>query len=124
VTVIAVVQTTLYDSVARTSTPTAAAFSSQGRRGLHLIIDVTAATSTPSVVPTIDGKDDLSGKWYNLLTGVAITATGTTVLKIYPGIGQATNAAASDIIPANLRLVMTHGNANSATYTAAVHLVP
>jgi len=125
VTVIAVVQTTLYDSVARTATPTAAAFSSQGRRGLHLIIDVTLVPgSAPSVVPTIDGKDDLSGKWYNLLTGVAITATGTTVLKIYPGIGQISNAAASDVIPANLRLVMTHGNANSATYTVAVHLVP
>jgi hypothetical protein len=125
VTVIAVVQTTLYESAARTATPTTATFSSQGRRGLHLVIDVTVVpASAPSVVPTIDGQDALSGKWYNLLTGVAITAVGTTVLKIYPGIGTIANGAASDVVPANLRLVMTHGNANSCTYTAAVHLVP
>jgi hypothetical protein len=66
----------------------------------------------------------LSGKFYNLLTGSAITTTGTTVLKIYPGIGTIANGAASDVIPANLRLVMTHADANSITYTASVHLVP
>jgi len=124
-TVLSVVQVALYQSLARIATPAAAAFSpSAGQRGLHLVIDVTAVTSTPSVVPTIDAQDVLSGKWYNLLTGVAITATGTTVLKIYPGIGTIANGAASDVITANMRLVMTHGNANSITYTAAALLVP
>lgn len=124
-TVLSVVQTTLYDSQARTSTPTAAAFASQGRRGLHLVINVTSVPgSAPSVVPTIDAQDFLSSAWYNLLTGVAITATGTTVLKVYPGIGTIANGAASDVLTANLRLVMTHGNANSITYTAAALLVP
>lgn len=122
-TVLAGTETALYQSVARAGTPTAAAFSSGGRRGLHLVIDVTAVTGA-SVVPTIDGQDVLSGKFYNLLTGSAITTTGTTVLKIYPGIGTIANGAASDVIPANLRLVMTHADGNSITYTASVHLVP
>lgn len=109
---------TLYASAARTATPAAAAFASQGARGLHLVIDVTAVTSTPSVVFTIDAKDTLSGKWYNLLTSAAVTGTGTTVLKIYPGITVAANVSVSDTLPNQLRLVATHGNANSISYSA------
>ena len=111
---------TVYASAARTATPTAAEQEFGGlAKGIHVVIDVTAVTSTPSVVPTIDGFDALSTKWYNLLTGAAITATGTTVLKIYPGIGTSPGAAASDVVPPRFRIVMTHGNANSITYTVA-----
>lgn len=115
---------TILASAARTATPTAVAQGTAGYRGVHVVIDVTAVTATPSVVPTIDGYDDLSGKWYNLLTGAAITATGTTVLKIYPGIGTVANAAASDILPATWRVVMTHGDADSITYSVAANLLP
>jgi len=115
--------TLLYASAARTATPTAAQFAAAGNRGLHLAINVTAVTDTPSVVPTIDGYDAASNTWYNLLTGNAITATGTTVLKIYPGIATVAGAAASDVIPQTVRLVMTHGDADSITYSAAAHLV-
>lgn len=118
-----VVRKTVYASAARTATPTAFESSTEGARGLHLVIDVTSVTASPSVVPTIDGHDPLSGKWYNLLTGVAITATGTTVLKIYPGIATLANAAASDVVPDVFRVVMTHGDADSITYTVAAHLV-
>jgi hypothetical protein len=110
-------ETNVYASVARTATPTAVNVATQGRSCLHLIIDVTATTSTPSVVPTIDALDNLSGKYYNLLTGVAITATGTTVLKIGRGIGQLTNIAAADMLPGTFRVTMTHADANSMTYT-------
>lgn len=116
-------QVSLYTSAARTATPTAAEFYSNGRSGLHMVIDVTAVAATPSVVPTIDFHDTLSNKWCNLLTGIAITATGTTVLKIYPGIASIANAASSDVIHGRMRLVLTHGDADSITYTAAVHLL-
>ncbi|TDC63884.1 hypothetical protein E1258_09570 [Micromonospora sp. KC207] len=116
-------QSTLYAAAARTATPTAAQFGANGGRGLHLVINVTAVTDTPSVVPTIDGYDAASNTWYNLLTGAAITATGTTVLKIYPGIATVAGAAASDVIPQTVRLVMTHADADSITYSAAAHLV-
>lgn len=114
---------TVYASAARTATPTANELAAGSARGLHLVIDVTAVTSTPSVVPTIDGFDGLSGKWYNLLTGSAITATGTTRLTIYPGAATIANAAASDMLPPRFRVVMTHGNANSITYTVAAILM-
>ncbi len=125
--IISTITKTAYASAARTATPSGAAVVSMetdGRRGMHVIIDVTAVTATPSVVPTIDALDPISGKWYTLLTGAAITATGTTVLKIYPGIAAQANAAASDVVPGTFRVVMTHGDADSITYSVAVRLVP
>ena len=90
---------------------------------MHLVIDVTSITASPSVVPTIDGYDPVSGKYYNLLTGAALTATGTTVLKIYPGIATVPSAAASDILSNVVRVSMTHGDADSITYSVAAMLV-
>lgn len=113
----------VYESAARTATPTAAGIDAAYARGVHVVVDVTAVSATPSVVPTIDGYDTLSGKWFNLLTGSAITATGTTVLKVYPGIAAVANAAASDVIPNRIRVVMTHADADSATYSVAAHLM-
>jgi hypothetical protein len=118
------VRKTAYASAARTATPTAYEFSMEGRRALHCVIDVTAVTDTPSVTPTIAALDPLSGKYYTLLAGAAITATGTTVLKIGPGIAASANAAAADIIPDGVKLTMTHGDADSITYSVAFHLVP
>lgn len=120
----ATVRKTAYASAARTATPTAYEFTMEGRRGLHCVIDVTAASDTPSVVPTIAGLDPLSGKYYSLLVGAAITATGTTVLKIYPGIAASANAAASDVVPDVVKLTMTHADTDSITYSVAFHLVP
>ena len=109
-----------YASAARTATPTAVTLPTGGNRGCHVVINVTAVTATPSVVPTIDGVDSVTGTAYNLLTGLAITATGITVLKIAPGIGTIANAAASDVLPNNIRLTMTHGDADSITYSVSV----
>lgn len=122
-TVMSALESTLYAGVARTATPTTAALFTSGRRYLAVVINVSAVPgSAPSVVPTIDGYDIASAAWYNILTGVAITATGTTVLKVGSDIGQVANAAASDFLPSQVRVVMTHGNANSVTYTVGTHL--
>jgi hypothetical protein len=116
-------QTTVYASAARTATPTVVQIDTSGVRGLHLVIDATTA-ATPSVVPTIDGYSELGDDWYNLLTGAAITATGVTVLKIYPGIATVANGAASDVLPNKIRVVMTHADSDSITYSVAALLMP
>ncbi len=110
-------------SLARTATVTGDDIKNLLSRGLHLIIDVTAVTATPSVVPKIQGKDPISGKYYDLITGAAITATGTTVLKVFPSATAATNLAVNDFLPAVFRVVMTHGNANSATYSISANML-
>lgn len=116
-------QITVYASAARTATPTAVEVGVAGAHGLHLVIDVTAVTATPSVTPLIEGYDAASDSWYTLLTGVAIVATGTTVLKIYPGITPIANASSSDVIPGLIRVTMTHADADSITYSVGAHLM-
>jgi len=107
----------VYSSSARTATPTAVTLGTQRARGLIVIIDVTAATATPSVVPTIDGVDPLSSNSYNILTGAAITAVGTVALRIEPSITAVSNLAAGDVFPKDVVITMTHGDADSITYT-------
>lgn len=115
----------LYESAARVGTPTAVVQSSlRGERGGHFIIVVSAITATPSIVPTIEAYNDITDTWYVLLTGAAITATGTTILKVYPGITAVANASSSDILPQTWRVLMTHGDADSATYTVSANLIP
>ena len=111
----------LYQSVARTATPETEEVIDDFVQGIQVIINVTAVTSTPSVVPTIDGFDPLSATWYNILTGAAITATGRTVLRVHPEIPAAANLTAQDFLPEKYRVVMTHGDADSITYTVGVN---
>lgn len=107
----------LYPSVARTVTPDAVSVQNDSYGSLVVVLDITAVVSTPSLVVTIDGQDPASGKWYNILTSAAKTGTGTTALRVSPNIAAVTNLIAQDILPEFVRVTVTHGNANSATYT-------
>lgn len=112
----------LYASAARTATPTAVTKRVDRWKGCLVLIDVTAVTATPSVVPKIEGVTS-SGAVYAILTGAAITATGQTALKIYPGITAAANVAVSDVIPQTIKVTLTHGDADSITYSVDLVLL-
>lgn len=114
---------TILASAARTATSNTADLTNTGARGLHLVIDVTAVALTPSVVFTIQGKDAISGKYYTLLASAAITATGTTVLRVYPGLTAAANTVANDVLPRTWRLLFTHADTDSITYSVGASLI-
>ena len=110
-------------SAARTALVTGADQTNEYARGLHVIIDVTLDPALASITPTIQGKDEISGKYYDLLVGAAIAAVGVTVLKIYPGITVAANVSASDILPKTWRVNMAVADADSMTYGIAATLI-
>lgn len=114
----------LYPSAARTATPTAVMQDDvdHPRLGGHFVIHISAITADPSVVPTIDAYDTHSEQWYNILTGAAITGTGLVVLKVYPGVTATENLAVSDFLPRKWRLVMTHADTDSITYSVSAFL--
>lgn len=123
---------TVLPSAARTATPDAVVldFGSGGVskpqikniRNMHIIIDVTAKTDTPSVQTTITATDPTSGKTYTLLGSIAaITTTGTTVLKIGPDIVAAAGIAAQDFIPEIVTLKFAHADTDSITYSVGVN---
>ena len=114
--------TTCYTSAARTATPlpTPDFVNDVQARGLMLIIDTTAVGGTPpSTSFVIQVKDPISGKYFNVLTSAPITAVGTVMLKVYPGLPTVANAVANDVLPRVWRVVASHGNGNSHTYTVA-----
>lgn len=111
------IQTTILPSAARTATTASAEQGNTGYRGGHIIIDVTAVSGSPSLTFTVQGYDATSGKTYTILASAAITSTGTTVLKVYPGLTAAANAAANDVLPDNWRVNVTHGTSDSVTYS-------
>jgi hypothetical protein len=106
----------LLKSQARTAT-----INSDGVRGAHIIISVSASADTPSVVPKIQGKNQLTGAWYDILTGAAITGTGVTVLKVFPGAPVTTNVSTNDFLPEKWRVRMEHSDTDSITYSVAAN---
>ncbi len=114
---------TLFPSAARTTSQTGADQTNLTARGLHVIIDATAITATPSVTFTIQGKDPTSGKYYTILASAAITGVSTTVLRVYPGLTAAANTTANDVLPLTWRLITTAGDADSLTYSVGVNML-
>lgn len=112
-------------SLARTATPDTQEFDVQVAEGdaLHLVIDVTAIVTTPSITVTISGVDRVSGKTYTVLASAAITTVSTTVLKVGAGLVAAANLVANDVLPPVFRVTVTHGNANSITYSVVGQLI-
>ncbi len=115
---------TVFPSVARTATPTAVEYDdgSHPREGGVIVINVSALTGTPSVVFNIEGFAPVAGIWYPVLASAAITATGTTVIRIFPGVTPAANLAVSDFLPPRWRIRPVHGTADSITYTVEAYL--
>ena len=115
---------TILAAAARTATPTIADEHDPNAEGVHVVIVVSALTSTPSVVPKIQGKDPY-GNYYDVLVGSAITDVtvgtppATVVLKVGPGISPVANGAAADYLPDTWRVVMTHADTDSITYSVA-----
>lgn len=104
-------------SAARTATVASEIFTNSDYRGIDLVINVSAAAGTPSVVFTIQGFDSLSASYYTILASAAITGTGATVLRVYPGCIAAANTVANYALPRFWRVNAVHANADSITYS-------
>ncbi len=113
---------TVLASAARTTTQTQADQTNYNHRGIVVVLDMTTV-GTGSVTLEIDGKDPVSGKYYALLTGAAVTTNVTNIYRVYPGLTAAANATANDILPRTWRVKVTANNANSATYSVGAMLI-
>lgn len=113
---------TLLESAARTATVSSADQKINNMRGVRVSINTTAKGegATPSVVPTIEVKDPVSGTYTAVLTGAAITDVGHVEMVVYPGITAAANVAASMAMSNVYRVTMTHADTDSITYSVGV----
>lgn len=106
-------------SAARTTTVTSADILVGNASACHLITDVTSA-GTGSVTPKLQGKD-ANGVYYDIIVGAALTSNGTNVLKVGRGFTPSANAVVTDILPDVIRVVHTHNNSNSITYSSSLN---
>jgi hypothetical protein len=90
-------------------------------RGVRVIIKVTAAVDTPSVVPVIMGYNRSRNEYYPILTGAAIaaatSANAPVVLTVFPGATNVNNLVANNSMPDEWIVRLTHGDTDSITYS-------
>jgi len=110
------VDATILASAARTTTQTGSDITNYNARGIKVVLDTTVA-STGSVTLKIQGKDSVSGAYYDILTGAAVTNVSTNVYTIYPGATAVGNTTVNDSLPRVWRVVVTANNSNSQTYS-------
>lgn len=110
-------------SAARTASVNSADFTNLSSTGIHVVIDVTAVPSVETMTFTLQGKDQASGKYYDLLVSAALVATGTVVLKVYPGLTAVANLTATDILPKTYRIKVVNSASGSFTYSVGASLV-
>ena len=113
---------TLLPNIPRTASTDSPSFINYNATGAHFIINVSALTATPSIVVTIQALDVISTVYYDVLVSNAITATGTTVLKVHPGINPIVNGSANDMLPRIFRVSVAHADADSITYSIGANL--
>ena len=113
---------TVYASAARTATPDTVELELPGgTQYVSAVLDVTAVTSSPDLVLKIEGVDRVSGKVWTLLADASVSTVSTSTLFVGPHLTAAANAVANVAVPPVIRFTVTHGNANSATYTVGAH---
>lgn len=112
-------------SEARTATTTSPMFANHDASGALLIVAISAITATPAITPKVQVSADGQGGWadYAVVTTALATAATSTYL-LYPGILASSDGAVTESwnlpLPRYWRVVMTHGDADSATYTVTV----
>lgn len=94
-------------------------------RGGAAILDIS---STSGLLPTLDvkfqRKDTVSSDYVDI-PGAAFpqqTATGTTMLTIYPGIGETANESVSDSLNGTIRA--STSISNTFTYSLSLEEIP
>ena len=112
------VDVTVLASAARTAAVTGSDITNHNGAGVaHIVLDVTADPAAASITVTIQGKDSLSGKYYDILVGAAVAAVGTTVYRIDPRITAVANSIAQDSLPRVWRVNVAVADADSMTYS-------
>lgn len=80
-----------------------------GFLGVLVFININTITGSSgtaeSVTVTIEGLSPVgTDEFYTILASSALTATGLTVLRVYPGLVAAANLTVNDVLPASWRV--------------------
>lgn len=109
-------------SAARTVTINSPDFVNPNAKGGHFLIDISAVGTDPRILAIIQGKDPISGNYYNILISPKYSVVGTNTIKVYPGLNNVPNICVNDILPRVFRVQVVHTTGVSITYSVSVAL--
>lgn len=115
---------TVYASAARTTTPDTEELELPGGVTYGMfVLNATALTSTPSIVMKVEGVDRTTGTTWLILEDAAVTTAAPTqsTLEIGPELADVANVSAKRHLPPVIRITVTHGDADSITYSVGAN---
>lgn len=118
-------QVEVFASAQRTASANSADQISNGARGVHLVLDITAHVSGTLDVK-LQRKDPASGKYVDI-PGASFpqqSGTGTVELTVYPGIAETANVSVSDVLSEVWRAVATLATSPDMTFSLAGSYIP
>lgn len=89
--------------------------------GLYVFTKVTIPNGG-SVTVTVQGYDETTDTWFDLLTGAAISTATTEVLLVYPGVTKTANVSDDRPLPMKFRGKFVVATA-SVTFLASAQLI-
>ncbi len=117
----------LLASGARTATQTLGPYFNPDDTGdtcaIEIILDLTAFVTAASLTLSIEEWNPGAAAFRTVLAGVAITAIGVSRIRIGPSYGNTANVSQGDHLGTQYRVVVTHGNANSHTYSVTAQRI-
>lgn len=107
-------------SAARTTTLTGPdRFNDSYAEILEVVLDMTTFVTAASLTLSIDAWDAAKGGYYQLIASTVLSANGQKRLIVGPSVPTAANISQTAIVPMRYRVVVTHGNGNSHTYSVS-----
>lgn len=116
-------QYTFLPSGARTTTQNNGPKYNKGHRGIRVTV-VTTVVGSANLTAHIERFDDTSATWVVLLSGTTISTNTTNTYTVYPGGPVTTNVAANAPLSPTYRVRIAVADANPATYSCGVELLP
>jgi hypothetical protein len=89
-------------------------------RGLVVFTNISAKSGTIAVTVKIQGKDIVSGGYYDICTSASLTVVGFYTLTVYPGATPSANLICNAILPATWRVEVVSGTGVTPSVTATV----
>jgi hypothetical protein len=72
---------------------------------------------------TLQGKDALSGEYYDILASAVVDSVETRVLRVHPSFTADSNTIAKDGLPETYRVIAAHADDSPVTYSVAINLI-
>jgi hypothetical protein len=90
--------------------------------GIYVFAKVTVPNGG-SVTVTVQGYDETTGTYFDLLVGAAISTATTQVLLVYPGVTKVTNLIDDRPLPMKYRVSCVVATA-AVTFSVSAQLIP